>query len=622
MTDDQESREARTVTTPDEPGFLTTRVFLSYAHADKTLADAVAIALKALSAEHHADLDVVQDSETFKLGVNISDQIINTLQETDILLVFFTDSYKESLFTGMEVGIFKAFQHSDKLGRRAATSEAITVFVNQMLPLEEGVLGIKLYASVLAEARIDPKKLDPGRQFLGLFVRISDLLLQRSFTHKYGPKASWSAETNNIHSEVRNRMADKIAGSIEPKLLQDIVAALSGLIQNTSLEQKLIEIVWEGGKKTEGPAVPATTGNVMTGAETRAPLANGVIAQQGHDRVDRSGSKPVDGTTGRAIDFERVLDEATLHDQQSNAFTVLGIALNQKSKLTWGDFCAHLVAGQPVEAVFVIEAIRTAVAAALKPGPSDNEQFFRSPTDSKLYRIIVTRHYGYYDGKRVMNVYLIPMLTPWEPNEELSMLSMATRYRSLFLDRTGEVSLPAFRLIRYPSRRDVFKERVAKFVRYMRLIEHEAHSMNLDTPEAIQEFMMSGSKNTDSARASKLGRGVDDAGRMFEGFNNRKAGLIKAASAVQAALPGTKTDVSPEFKAAQRAWLRDLEDFINFVSPLNKQFGLLSARRLFESYGGKVLSPSAGAIKSRRKNSRLSASAMEATESRRGNRTG
>jgi hypothetical protein len=81
------------------------RIFISYASEDRDIAVAVAEALKGALDENFAEINL--DKWFMEAGIEFETQIRKKLGQTDIFIVIFTGTEKEShSFTGMEVGYF------------------------------------------------------------------------------------------------------------------------------------------------------------------------------------------------------------------------------------------------------------------------------------------------------------------------------------------------------------------------------------------------------------------------------------------------------------------------------------------------------------------------------------
>ena len=55
----------------------------------------------------------------------------------------------------------------------------------------------------------------------------------------------------------------------------------------------------------------------------------------------------------------------------------------------------------------------------------DNEQLVRSPLDGKIHRIIVTRHFDYFSGKKIFHMYFIERLRLDEYGDERTSIVLS-----------------------------------------------------------------------------------------------------------------------------------------------------------------------------------------------------
>jgi hypothetical protein len=113
-------------------------ISISYASEDRQLA----IILHTVISDH-LDKDfsnVWIDVQEIRAGFNLTDQIKNRLDQTDVLLVVFTGQQKESHgFTGLEIGYFLGLKSDDK---RLAKRRTIVFYSKDQPSTTAGLVGV------------------------------------------------------------------------------------------------------------------------------------------------------------------------------------------------------------------------------------------------------------------------------------------------------------------------------------------------------------------------------------------------------------------------------------------------------------------------------------------------
>src|SRR5262245_34743575 len=107
-------------TEPDTAATVTERdayrpagVFISYAWEDHDLAQAVYQSLQALGESVYDRVKVFLDSKSIGEGDDIRDDIRQSLEKSDFLIVLYTGVRKQSHYTGWEVGFFDALMQQE-----------------------------------------------------------------------------------------------------------------------------------------------------------------------------------------------------------------------------------------------------------------------------------------------------------------------------------------------------------------------------------------------------------------------------------------------------------------------------------------------------------------------------
>src|SRR5262249_46258742 len=161
-------------------------------------------------------------------------------------------------------------------------------------------------------------------------------------------------------------------------------------------------------------------------------------------------------------------------------FKLFGLDAGAATSITWSEFKIQFLettgsSGTPI--LTAIERVFTSVDSDIIP--TVNEQIFKSPTDQKVYRIIVTRRVDYFDGTRIVNMYFIPYLATFyhgdiNTSRLLGLINMAFKYRFLFIEVSSQFSVTSFKLLLLP---DDFRKRVSQLMRELLLIEEDARTL-------------------------------------------------------------------------------------------------------------------------------------------------
>jgi hypothetical protein len=509
------------------------KVFLSYASEDSGVVGALQAAFDNLKEEVTYGLEVFLDAHNIESGKSISETIIKELETSDILFIVYTEALKKShSYTGQELGTFRFIRYDEKRRLSDTKRRIVTLFFNEAPAGEEDVFGIRLDMSALgnvAEESYD--RLDPQRGLLRFFKLLTDMILE-CYAAGLGPEpaspAAAGQRTEKI-AKIRAKWHAYVEGKLVPELLRSLQKQLSSRVASRSIEQKFLKLTWKPGSKRI-----AGNGDLLCGCE--------------------------------------------LSTEQSGVFELFG--LSDQSSMSWEKFTDLLTDEHTSDAPFIINSLRNAVISGLSPGDVDNEQFFRAPTQ-KLYRIIVTRHYAFYDGSKQMHVYFVPMFSRFERGDIsiiLALLNVATRYRLAFLDEAhSELVVRQFEVIFRPEQ---FKKKVRQFVRELLLIDDESHVYGLDKPAEVFKYY----EGISALRVTEL----------FTEWYRRKDRLMTLAVEIENAPVSSPNTMSQEMSGLLRRWTSELRDFCAYIEPLNREFGKRAAMRLqswFDLQNGVAVPP-------------------------------
>lgn len=152
---------------------------------------------------------------------------------------------------------------------------------------------------------------------------------------------------------------------------------------------------------------------------------------------------------GRAKEADEAVPDNAILIQHDKAFELFGIDLNN-DKITWREFKEAILARSGKANAATVLAIERAFITAVSPKITrDNEQIIRGLRDDRIYRIIMTQHFDYYDGRKVLHMYLIEALESaifgdTKTSILLGLINLAAKYRFIFLEPESALSLLSF----------------------------------------------------------------------------------------------------------------------------------------------------------------------------------
>lgn len=152
---------------------------------------------------------------------------------------------------------------------------------------------------------------------------------------------------------------------------------------------------------------------------------------------------------GRAKEADEAVPDHAIVIQHDKAFELFGIDLNN-DKITWREFKEAILARSGKANAATVLAIERAFITAVSPKITrDNEQIIRGLRDDRIYRIIMTQHFDYYDGRKVLHMYLIEALESaifgdTKTSILLGLINLAAKYRFIFLEPESALSLLSF----------------------------------------------------------------------------------------------------------------------------------------------------------------------------------
>ncbi|EJB08247.1 hypothetical protein Rleg9DRAFT_7284 [Rhizobium leguminosarum bv. trifolii WSM597] len=420
-------------------------IFLSYASEDEEIMLAVSKSFESLGALSNAYVRTVHDKKSFDPGTPdplISD-IWGKLHDIDYLVILYTGALKKSFsWTGAELGIFWGFIQADQQAKKISKREIIVVYFGEMPPVGWGGLAINLeISSIDLQQPRDvfrhkvARESRQGRQYVLLSNKLQSIgaAADARLPAQLG-QCSVTAPEWQTYLTTRS---EKIAGSIVPDLMAELHDLFAGRIRQTSIEQRLIEF-----------RIPKTFA-----------YSEEVVA----------------------------LPDDTFLEERGEAFALFKVGASDGT-MNWGTFKSEL---NDKEAPWIIAAIERSVISAVSPSIArDDEQIIRSPDTGAIFRLIITKRLEFYDGSRVIHMYLIPALpVAFLENSNaavtLGYINVAVKYRAIFLDPASDLGyLSYYMQVEF----DELKSKVRRSIRELLIIEDEAHVLNLDDLKMINIY--------------------------------------------------------------------------------------------------------------------------------------
>ena len=230
-------------------------------------------------------------------------------------------------------------------------------------------------------------------------------------------------------------------------------------------------------------------------------------------------------------------------------------------QLSWGEMKAALASNAAGIAPFFVGAVENAIGSALAATPTDNDQLVLA-SDGRVNRVIVTRHYAYFDGGRTMHVYFIPLLA--DPFDEpaarsVVLLRLATRFRLMFLDAGAPLSPQGFALSQLNPA--AFLDKIEQFERETLFVAGQSHNHSLDDPRSFLEFLPEAARPAAGAVA-----------HLFADWQRESRAILALAAQARR----HRSDVA----AFSSRWDEALRRYIAFVEPVNRHMGTVAAEHL------------------------------------------
>jgi hypothetical protein len=225
-------------------------------------------------------------------------------------------------------------------------------------------------------------------------------------------------------------------------------------------------------------------------------------------------------------------------------------------QLKWREFKRELESRGEIASP-ALYAIERALVTVVSSQQGDNDQIIKAPRDNSLYRVIVTEQQEYYDGRLVVRMWFIRFLNrALYGNKDtsilLSFISVASKYRFLFLEEESPLSIERFRAESDPKR---FQEKVRRLLREVVLIEEESRVFDLDKATAL--LVIAGAEGADFVEDRK----------NLDAYATSRAAMVPAASGIVNLAPE-----DPTFQSTRDAWISTLEKFLDSSRRINSVY--------------------------------------------------
>lgn len=408
-------------------------VFFSYAREDNDIVSAFYQSFQDLNKFVHSNIYVFKDSYSINPGDNIPDLINKNLLSSNYLIVFYTETLKKShSWTGVELGFYQGLVAAEKAMKRRPERKIIPIYIKNK-PETVDSLGISIH--------IQPKNLNIPTADFEAIIR-ADADLERS------PLAV-------LLKEVAAKAAERLSSSVPGDREQELVD------RTKEIEDKIVPGIW------------LAMHGCLGGRVARRSIEQRLIEFE----ID------VDDMRGRG---PGIIPPTTKMTDHNDAFHIFNM-YNHSGETTWEELKHQLTNSAKSQSHSMLRAIERVFESAVTDSPIDNEQIIMSPSDGRIFRVIVTRHFDYFNGKKLLHMYFIEILRMYDFGDTntsllLSFINVTARYRFIFLEASSELSLQAFVLERAFT---AFQDKIRRVVRELTLIEDDSKRLRLDTPDAV-----------------------------------------------------------------------------------------------------------------------------------------
>lgn len=502
-----------------EPREKKTAVFLSYASEDAEIVSRFFEGFTQLN-QLVSNIDIFFDREVIHAGEQLTKTITDSLDETEYLIIFLLGTTKKNFgWTGIEVGYFIGRIKLDIERFGKSEREIIPIFLGDLPGLFGDILGISLnLESEDISLTVDEFRL----QYRSIGTKLHDFT--QTFERVFNSIATLAESRKQIdamdrraleeHAQNIAKRIEMVTDSIVPNIMDALYHWLRKRITTRKFEQYFLEFEF-----------------------------------------------PYDVTQSKKIE-----DQARLLPY-ADVLKVFGLP-DKKDPITWGQFKSALASTAQKACAEILAAIDRCVVSAISSELEiDNDQIFRSPYDDRVYRMVITRQYLYYDGRVTVHMYLIDILKLYFGSNNnsdviISFINISLKFRGLFLEWGAPYSMQTFQNIIEDTPKT--KHFIEKFMQQLLIIEEESKIFNLDE---LREIQIYGGEISGEMLAEKT-----------SAWKARRAALGKASALV------LNHDEEEGFQQCILEWTKAQTDFVQLSEELNQEFGVRAIRELSKSF--------------------------------------
>ncbi|MBY5871902.1 hypothetical protein ACC699_03835 [Rhizobium ruizarguesonis] len=472
---------------------------------------AVSKSFESLGKLSNAYVRTIHDKKSFDPGIPdpLISEIWGKLHDIDYLVILYTGALKKSFsWTGAELGIFWAFIQADQQANKISKREIIVIYFGELPPTGWGGLAINLEISSIdlqlprdAFRQKVAYETHRGHQYVLLSNKLQSI--GAAADGRLPAQLGQNSVTAPEWQTYLTTRSEQIAEPIVPDLMAELHDIFAGRVRQTSIEQRLIEF-----------HIPKT---FAYSEEVQA------------------------------------LPDDTLLEEHGEAFALFNLGASDGT-MNWDTFKSNL---KNKEASWIIAAIERSVISAVSPDIArDDEQIIRSPDTGSIFRLIITRRLEFYDGSRVIHMYMIPALpVAFLENSNaavtLGYINVAVKYRAVFLDPSSDLGYLSYYM---KMEFDELKSKVRRSIRELLIIEDESHVLKLDDLKSISIYY---GITADKAKII---------GAMDADWTAVRKALIDAA---QPLLKTPSTADETQTKAVRDGWVKALTDFVKVSDQIN-----------------------------------------------------
>ena len=399
--------------------------FISYAHEDDKIANAVFTAIKtAMGPSADVFMDVA-----LSFGVSFEDELKKKLHETNVLVVIHSGSILKPAFAfpGLELGYFMNIMDDKK--RKDFPRRIVPIYFEKPPDSVKGQEGIDVGIS---------------RETLNKTIEDYTEILLKDINWNHSV-VNFLRQMQALIDEFREKHAlETISQSEEQK---DLPARA----------RKMLLAIFSYLKTIEDPESA-----IKPQLQITLKTNDGALSAVGNDNIP-DDARLVGMGTGKPL-------------------SIFGF---QSNEITWGNFKQQTAQNKFRDSW--IDALTTVVISSMQNRPAvDNSQIIVSHNAMSTYRVILTTGIRNFNGNRAFNLYFIEYLKRGDlgdPKTTLLVkgLDLVCRFRSLFLEEASKFSTVGATLAMADvTKKFVIQEFASSMERELNLLHRDALEAQLD----------------------------------------------------------------------------------------------------------------------------------------------